>query len=192
MAEKLHNKKKTSGAFTKVLLAVVLPLVFLITLAIIVLTLLGINVFEKAEQYARTIPGISQSASSEESNTNQAEQGRMEAVIANKDAEIEEMQMEINQKQSTIDELEQKILQLETDLEDTLNGEDKDGDEKAMDVAESFQEMDAEEAALIMENMNQSMAVQVLTYVGSKERGEILGQMNPEVAAGIAAVLLEK
>ncbi|RDY72156.1 MgtE protein, partial [Halobacillus trueperi] len=60
------------------------------------------------------------------------------------------------------------------------------------EMAQSFQVMDPEEAAPILENMNQNLAVQVLNDVASEERGEILGQMDPEAAANIASMLIEE
>lgn len=59
-----------------------------------------------------------------------------------------------------------------------------------MNMAASFQQMEPEEAAPIVENMSQDLAIQVLENVASEERGLIFGQMSPEAAAEIAGEII--
>ncbi|MYL70977.1 hypothetical protein GLW00_08940 [Halobacillus litoralis] len=184
--------KKDKKSFLKIITAIIFPLIFLITLTLIVLTLSGVNVFEEVERYASRIPGLSSVASSEGKDTDCGEMDRLKAVIANKEAEVEELQSEADSKQSQINELEQQVVQLKADLEEAVAEEGNNEDSKVSAMARSFQEMDPEEAAPILESMNQNLAVQVLSEVASEEKGEILGQMDPEAAANIASMLIEE
>jgi flagellar protein FlbB len=193
MAKSNQTQKNKTNKFPKIFFAIFLPFIFLLTLALIVLTLLGFNVFEEGEKYASKIPGISQVASSDEQESTEDEEARLQAIIANKDAELEDLQGEVDQKQSVISELEQEVIQLETELQDVVDGnENESADEKSKELARSFEGMDAEEAASIVENMDQSIAVKIMAHVASEERGEILGKMDPELAADISVLLIEE
>ncbi|SDO84301.1 MotE family protein [Halobacillus sp. SY10] len=191
MAKSAYTQKNKKS-FSKIIAAIFFPLIFLITLLLIVLTLSGVNVFEEAEKYASRIPGLSTPASSEGQNSEASEMDRLQAVIANKEAEMEELQSEADSKQNQINELEQQVVQLRADLEEARSEDGNNENSKAAEMAQSFQVMDPEEAAPILENMNQNLAVQVLNDVASEERGEILGQMDPEAAANIASMLIEE
>ncbi|RDY72157.1 hypothetical protein DXT76_03430, partial [Halobacillus trueperi] len=89
MAKSAYTQKNKKS-FSKIIAAIFFPLIFLITLLLIVLTLSGVNVFEEAEKYASRIPGLSTPASSEGQNSEASEMDRLQAVIANKEAEMEE------------------------------------------------------------------------------------------------------
>lgn len=191
MAKSAYTQKNKKS-FSKIIAAIFFPLIFLITLLLIVLTLSGVNVFEEAEKYASRISGLSTPASSEGQNSEASEMDRLQAVIANKEAEMEELQSEADSKQNQINELEQQVVQLRADLEEARSEDGNNENSKAAEMAQSFQVMDPEEAAPILENMNQNLAVQVLNDVASEERGEILGQMDPEAAANIASMLIEE
>ncbi|MYL48694.1 hypothetical protein GLV98_04330 [Halobacillus litoralis] len=190
MAKSGHTQKNKKS-FSKIFAAIFFPLIFLITLTLIVLTLSGVNVFEEAEKYTSRIPGMSTEASSESENSVASEVDRLKAVIANKEAEMEELQSKSDSKQNQINELEQQVVQLEADLEDARSEDDSNENSKTAEMAQSFQEMDPEAAAPILESMNENLAVQVLNDVASEERGEILGQMDAETAANIASILIE-
>lgn len=193
MAKSTQTQKNKSSKFPKIFFAIFIPFIILLTLSLIVLTLLGFNVFEEAEKYASNIPGIAQVTSSDEEEPSNDEKARLQAIIANKDAELEGLRGEVEQKQSTISELEQEVIQLETELQDFVDGNENEGlNEKSKELARSFEGMDAEEAASIVENMDQSIAVQIMAHVASEERGEILGQMDPERAAEISVLLIEE
>ncbi|QAS50996.1 MotE family protein [Halobacillus litoralis] len=192
MAKGVHNDKPKGNKIQKVFFAIVIPFIFLLTLTLIVLTLSGINVFEEAEKYAKKIPGVSEVTSTDEPASDPEEMDRLQAMVANKDVEIEQLQQDADQKQATIEEMDQQILKLEKELEDSLPEDGEDPNQKAKDLAASFQEMDPEEAAPIIGSMSQTLAVQVMREVSSEERGEILGQMDPEAAAEIASILLEE
>ncbi|MBX0356444.1 MotE family protein [Halobacillus sp. Nhm2S1] len=184
--------QKNKKSFSKVIAAIFFPLVFLITLTLIILTLSGVNVFEEAEKYTSRIPGLSKAATSDDGNSETGEVDQLQAVIANKEAEMEELQSESDSKQNQINELEQQVVQLEADLEAARSEDENNENSKVIEMAQSFQEMDPEKAAPILQSMKQNLAVQVLNDVASEERGEILGQMDPETAANIAGLLIEE
>ncbi|MCA0983327.1 hypothetical protein LCL89_04595 [Halobacillus yeomjeoni] len=193
MAKKDRADQDNGSKLQWFFFVVIIPIVFAITLALIVFTLMGVNVFEQAEKYANKVPGLSQVVNTEAEEEQTREKDRLQAKIANNEAQIEELEGTVASKEAKIDELKQQIVKLEADLRTATEAgeEDKEKDQRVTELAVSFEEMKPEEAATIIESMNQSLAVQVLEKVTSEERGEILGKMNPETAAGIASLILD-
>ncbi|SEH72954.1 Flagellar motility protein MotE, a chaperone for MotC folding [Halobacillus karajensis] len=193
MAKSGYAKQNKMKTFPKVIFAIFIPFIFLITFTMIVLTLLGFNVFEEAEKYAGHIPGVSQIVSLNQEGASSKEEEHYQEMLANKETEIENLQREADSKQDQITALEQQILQLEADLEEARSEEETGAENsKVEEMAQSFQKMDADEAAPIIENMDEDLAVQVLNLVSSEEKGEILGQMKTETAASVASRLIEE
>lgn len=168
---------------------IVIPIVFAITLTLIIFTLLGINVFEQAEKYANQVPGLSQMVTTDDEKNQVDETSQLEATIANNNAQIEQLEQEVSSKDATIEDLNLQIENLEEELNATKENNEKTS-EKVSDLATSFQGMDADQAAPIISNMSEALAVQVLQQISSEERGEILGSMDPEVAANLASSFL--
>ncbi|MGP4068043.1 MotE family protein [Halobacillus sp. B29] len=190
MAKKITDKQQGSK-LQWFFLVIIIPIVFAITLAWIVLTLLGVNVTEQAGKYVSKVPGMSQSASVAEEENTKSNKKEVQSSLDAKNEEIELLEEELSAKQTEIDELEQKVVKLEADVKSAQEvKEEKPENEKVMDMAASFQQMEPEEAAPIVENMSQDLAIQVLENVASEERGLIFGQMSPEAAAGIAGEII--
>lgn len=192
MAKDAHEKQEGGKKLQWFFFVIVIPFVFAITLALIIFTLLGFNVFEQAEKYASKLPVVSQVVSNEEENPGEEQVDRtdqLQASLADRSAEIKQLQQEVDNKQTTIAELEEQIKELEVEL--AANSESGEAEtNKVTELAVSFQEMDPEEAAPIIGNMNETLAVQVLEEVPGEERGEILGQMEPEKAASLVSSFL--
>ncbi|RWZ60491.1 hypothetical protein EQV77_04135 [Halobacillus fulvus] len=167
---------------------IVIPTIFAITLTLVILSAVGINVFEQAEKYAANIPGLSQVVSTEEEDAVADVNGQLQETIDTQNEELEVLRAEADSKQATIEEMEQKILVLEAELESAVSEEE--GPDPMSDLARSFQDMDPEQAAPIVSNMREDLAVQVLEEVPSAERGEILGEMDPEEAANLMTLLI--
>ncbi|MFD2925525.1 magnesium transporter MgtE N-terminal domain-containing protein [Halobacillus naozhouensis] len=196
MAKKMKHDQEKSGKLQWFFFVIVVPALFALTLTVVVLTIMGTNVFEKAESYANQIPGLSAIVSTSDESQNGRQTHQLEAAIADQNEKIDQLQQQVEDKQLTIDELNQQIEQLETDLEAALatSAEQKTEEPPAAsnpmkEMAVSFEEMDEEEAAPIIENMDQDLAVQILAEVASSQRGAILGAMTPEAAAEIAGLI---
>lgn len=194
MAEKLKNNQMKERSLGKILLAVLIPFIFLIVLAWTALTLTGVNVSKEIEKAAAHIPGLSMIASIDKTGTAEGESDRMEASLANKEAEINQLKQEVSEKEALMEEKDRQILQLEADLEQTSqpSAENEEQEDAVKDLALSFREMDAEDAAPILQEMKQDQAVLVLKEITSKERGDILGAMESTAAADIAVRLMEE
>ncbi|WP_226578767.1 magnesium transporter MgtE N-terminal domain-containing protein [Halobacillus litoralis] len=192
MAKNIQNKETKGRSFLKVLIAIGVPMIFLLTITFIILTLMGVNVVKETEKIAQKMPVISSILPSEETTASSTEEyDRLQAVIANQEAEIEQLKQEADNKDAKIEEKDQQLMQLEADLKEKNSSEETtEENETAQVLAASFEEMDAEQAAPILENMTKEQAVLVLNEIASEERGDILGQMEAEAAAEMAGLLL--
>ena len=145
----------------------------------------------KLAKYVSKVPGMSQSASTPEEENTKSNNKELQTSLDARNEEIELLEEELSAKQTEVDELKQKVVKLEADVKSAQEGkEEKPENEKVMNMAASFQQMEPEEAAPIVENMSQELAIQVLENVASEERGLIFGQMSPEAAAGIAGEII--
>ncbi|MGP4075607.1 MotE family protein [Halobacillus sp. K22] len=192
MAKKQKMEKEQGSRLQWFFFVVVIPAVFAISLAWIVLSLLGVNVTEQAGKYVSTVPGLTQSASKPAEEKSTLNNNELQASLDSRDETIEQLEEELSTKQAEVDELKQNVAKLEADVKAAQEEKvEPPENEKVMDMAASFQEMDPEEAAPIVENMSQELAVKVLENISSGERGQIFGQMNPETAAGIAGEIID-
>ncbi|ELK44743.1 hypothetical protein M662_09205 [Bacillus sp. SB49] len=191
MAKKLPKQQTGGSRFLKIFSAVVFPLLFLVVLTVIVMTLMGYNVFEQVEKYGANIPGIADTTSTDSASSEETD--KLQAMLANKEAEIEQLKEQASAGDAEKKDMENQIVQLEKELEGTTEerGEEDVEEDSAKDIAASFQKMDPEEAAPIISTMNQDLAVQVLRLIAVEERGDILGQMDPEIAASYASALID-
>ncbi|WJE17469.1 hypothetical protein QRD89_09025 [Halobacillus sp. ACCC02827] len=191
MAEKLPKQQKGGSRFLKIFSAVVFPLLFLVVLTVIVMTLMGYNVFEQVEKYGANIPGIADTTSTDSASSEETD--KLQAMLANKEAEIQQLKEQASAGDAEKKDMENQIVQLEKELEGTTEekGQEDVEEDSAKDIAASFQKMDPEEAAPIISTMNQDLAVQVLRLIAVEERGDILGQMDPEIAASYASALID-
>ncbi|MGV2620056.1 UNVERIFIED_CONTAM: hypothetical protein N8J90_02665 [Halobacillus marinus] len=191
MAKKLPKQQTGGSRFLKIFSAVVFPLLFLVVLTVIVMTLMGYNVFEQVEKYGANIPGIADTTSTDSASSEETD--KLQAMLANKEAEIEQLKEQASAGDAEKKDMENQIVQLEKELEGTTEerGQEDVEEDSAKDIAASFQKMDPEEAAPIISTMNQDLAVQVLRLIAVEERGDILGQMDPEIAASYASALID-
>ncbi|GGF11024.1 hypothetical protein GCM10010954_07050 [Halobacillus andaensis] len=187
MAKKKENKQNPVQWF---FLVIVVPTVFALTLLLVVLMVMGVNVFQKAEEVASKTPIVSQWVSTTEEKDAQRETDRLEAVISENDSEIEQLEAQNSDKEAAIDELNQTIEKLEAQLESSAEDEDEEEEtDRAAEMARSFQEMDEEEAAPIIENMDETLAIDLLEKINSDQRGAILGVMEAETAAELTSLI---
>ena len=65
------------------------------------------------------------------------------------------------------------------------------GDEKAIEYASAYSEMKPDEAAAILEKLENDLdlAAEILGIMSAKDRGAILGAMNPEIASKITKIM---
>lgn len=184
--EKSAKGEKT-GRFQWFILVILVPFVFAIMLGLIVMTIAGVNVFQKAQQIGNSIPVVSSMIPAEEPNQ-QEQEAELKAELENKSAQISQLESNLTAKEKTIEDLNEKIAELTNQLSQKDDNK-KDREKVLQGLSSSFKEMEPNEAARIIENLEQNVAVSVLESLPDKERGLIFAQMNPEQAANLTSAL---
>ncbi|UOQ43052.1 hypothetical protein MUN89_13980 [Halobacillus salinarum] len=187
---KLANQEEEKGSKLQSFFFIfVVPLIFAITVVLIILTVKGVHVIDYAQKISNDIPGVSKVVSTSEEKDKAREQEQVQSTIQEKDEKIASLKDDVDMKQATIEDLHQQIEKLEADLAASKEVNEEQTD-KLKELAQSFEGMDEEKAAPILESMDGPLAVQVLEKVPSEERGKILGEMSPEKAAALASSIL--
>lgn len=116
-------------------------------------------------------------------------------TIQNQAEEIDVLNQEIQHLENMLDDLELEIEKLENknkSEEALLEGSDLSNEEELKQVAASFRKMDPESAAQIIQNLDQSNAIAILSSLSGDVRGNILAEMEPGKAAQITAAMMNQ
>lgn len=186
--EEKSAKVEKAGKVQWFLLVILVPFVFAIMLGLIIMTIAGVNVFDKAQQIGSNIPVISSVIPKDEASLEE-QQLELKAELENKTALVNQLEGDIASKEKTIENLNSKIAELTTQLSEK-DDQKKNREEVLQKLSTSFKEMEPDEAARIMENLDQNVAISVLEKLPDKERGLIFAEMNPEQAANLTSAFV--
>lgn len=193
MAKSLEKQEKGKmNPLVWFLFAIVVPVIVAITLAVIIFTVAGIDVMDWAKNTGNKIPVISSMITTDEEARSESKEENFQSSISKKDEQIEQLQAELNDKEATIEQMEQDIAKLENKSKTDDESKQQEDDEKnaIKTVSSSFRNMDKEKAAAILENMDETSAVDLLNGMSNDVRGGILEAMDPEKAANLAQLLM--
>ncbi|SDJ72401.1 MotE family protein [Sediminibacillus albus] len=182
MASKARSEKEKTGIF-QLLLFIFIPLILVCTFALIIMAAAGVDVPGYAKKYAGNIPGVASLVSTEAEEGDMEGQKQIESAISAKDEQIEQLEAELETRESEINELNMQI----EDLQQEMAAEEEDTSEEQTDViadiSTSFQNMESENAAVILANLDENTALLVMEKISKKTMGSILGEMDPDEAA---------
>ena len=192
---KVKNNRERRNPLVWLLFAIVIPLMIVFVLLFFVLQIAGVNPGGWMKDTLSNTPAVSKLGISSEDKDANKKAERANKVIEDQKEEINDLTREIESLEDINAQLEMDIKKLEnrtsSKTDSNTPDEKKDSkDDEVKDVASSFQKMDPDKAANIIENMQQDMAVAVLNELSGKVRGNILGEMNPELAANIMGEMM--
>lgn len=182
--EKQENKKM--NPFVKFLFMIVLPLLVAGILAVIVLSFVGIDVIGWSKEKLNDVPVVGQMIKTDEEQELSRKLATANDTIRSQREEIEQLKQQIEDLQAQVEEYEMELTKLENEEEsaEQLDAESETAeDEEIKQLASSFRKMDKEQAARIVENLDTTTAVLLLSNISANIRGEILEQMDPQIAA---------
>lgn len=181
------NKKKVQteepkkySFLQKLFYLYIIPFLFSITIALLLLTYWGINVFEEIKQFTeqRSIQMEEEKQEEEEMiRTNTSEQEdtntnnsilQLENEVIEKQNEIIKLTAELKIANETIDELKEQREELNLSIKE---------------VATMYERMSTKKAAQILKELDEDMTLQILKKLSVNKRSAILGQLDPEIAA---------
>ncbi|MGM0940111.1 MAG: MotE family protein [Bacillota bacterium] len=188
MAKKNNTDKRKMNPVLWFLFAIVIPIIITIALATVVLSIAGIDVTGWLKDKGNNIPVVSSFVETDKEKQLKREDESVKAMMSDKDAEIEQLKVDLTDKEATVEQLEQEIMKLENNQANE-NEEQSDDEQVKKEVttvktiANSFKDMDPDQAANILQELEQETALAIMKELSNDTRGSILESMNAETAA---------
>lgn len=177
------------------LFVVIIPLLFALTVALIVMTIAGVNVFDKTKEVTANIPYVSEWINSaEQDGKSDSEQvAELQAEIKNKEAEIGQLSNDLEGSEAEIedllteqDRLNAELKQLQQEREKTADSEEE---QPVNNVVKTYESMDEESIAGIIINLTDNEAVAILKQLSVEKQGAVLEELEAEKAAEYTKIL---
>lgn len=195
MMEKLQEEtaEKSYSKLQWFFMVIVIPSIFALAVALIVATVAGVNVIDKAKEYSEKIPILSSDKREDKKNTEEIEQQLTElrGEMKEKEASIAELQAKIDSKDEQIERLKLERKQLEKEI-DSLIAIQTENKRDFKEIVKTYEMMSAKKAAPIITQMNDQEALEILSHVKSDTLAAIMEQMNAAEAAKYTSLLTKE
>ncbi|QAA22343.1 magnesium transporter MgtE N-terminal domain-containing protein [Sporolactobacillus terrae] len=187
----MEETKKTSFGMKlfKVLLAILVPLLFIVLLAALFLKLSGVDPINEAKQLI--FPESSTSQQSDSSGTEETAQLKQD--LSNAQTQNEQLNKDNKKLTTQINDLKDQFEQLKNDAE-TSSDQMKSQSETATQAmyAQTYRSMDPAKAGAILSKLSVKQAAKYINYLDDKTKAAILETMDPEKAAQLTELLEAK
>jgi len=170
---------------------IVIPTLFAVTVAVLVLTVAGINVFEKANEFRDKIPFVpTKEELSDKHALKEAESTltKLKAEIQEREAAIAKLETAVEGKDLEIEALQLEKEQLQSQIDNLLLPQ-KEGQQTFKEIVNTFETISAKKAAPIIAEMNDDEAIKILSSLKPDILAAILEKMNPQDAAKYTSLL---
>ncbi|RJS62189.1 MotE family protein [Bacillus sp. PK3_68] len=189
------EEEKGYGVFQWILFVLVIPLLFAITVALIVMTVAGVNVFEKAKEVGEHVPLISNmidgGADDKGGQTDKEKVVSLQAEIKNKEAKIEQLEKKLKASDKKVEELLTEKDRLKIELEKLKKEEESavTTDKQDNKLINTYETMAPKNIANILVNLSDREAVKILAEMSTEKQADILEKLPPETAAKYTKLL---
>lgn len=190
-----REEEKGYGVFQWILFVLVIPLLFAITVGLIVMTVAGVNVFEKAKDIGGQVPFVSNMLDSGEGDkdgqTDKEKAISLQAEIKNKEAKIEQLEKKLQTSDKKVEDLLTEKDQLELEIEKLKKQEETavtDGKQEDKLIT-TYESMSPKNIANILVNLSDDEAVKILAEMSTEKQADILEKLPPETAAKYTKLL---
>ena len=189
------EEKKGYNVFQWILFVAVIPLLFALTIALVVMTIAGVNVFEKTKELAENVPFVSEWVTPKEQDgkSDSEKVVELQAEIKNKEAKIEQLSADLESSKAEIEELltEQDRLnaQLKQLQQQQTEAADSSEAETANNVAKTYETMDEESIAGIIINLTDNEATAILQELSVEKQAAVLENLDAKKAAEYTKIL---
>lgn len=187
----VEKKKKSSGAFGKIIMVVLITLMFTTAVLLVIARFNDVNVFDKAKEISASLPFVGDP----EKKDLLADEGILEERVVNLQAEIKEKEAEVfrlqQQLDSSADEKEALLIEQERLLGEiqALERDEDSSTQKVSEIVTTFEKMSAKSAAPVITNMSDAEAIQILASLKPDNLASILEKMSPEDAAKYTSMM---
>ena len=174
-------------------IVIVIPALFSIAVAMVVASVAGINVFEKAKEYSEKIPFLSSEEKGTDEQILEMDQKltELKAEVKDREAAISDMETNLEGKDQEIETLKLEKEQLQIQIDDLILAQE-DGKRQFKEIVSTYETMSAKKAAPIITEMNDEEAMKILSSLKPATLAAILEKMNAADAAKYTAQLTSK
>lgn len=170
---------------------IVIPSLFAITVAVLVLTVAGVNVFEKANEFKEKIPFIpteEEVVEKKASEDMEAKLTELKADIKAHEATIADLKTETEGKDQEIETLKREKEQLQRQI-DALTVAQQAREQTFQEIVNTYETMSAKKVAPIITEMNNNEAIKILSSLKTDTLAAILENMEAADAAKYTVLL---
>ena len=190
-----QKPKKTEGKLQVFFMVVLIPAVFAIILAAVVLYYLGFNVGDQVRNAAAALPFVEseEAIEGEEELSTEEYIAQLERENQTLTRDKEDLERQTESQEEQIEELEEELLLMQSDgvPEDGEEDNSETASADLNDIVRTLQEMTASRAADIMEELPEDQAVTYLQLMNNRARADILSRMEAETAAVLISQISE-
>jgi flagellar protein FlbB len=182
------------------LFIIVIPSLFAAALALVIMTIAGVNVLDTVKTFSKNIPIISQLVDVHKIQRKlETTIEKQNEVIDQQKKQINELENELSTKQQEVDRLKKEKEHLEEQLSlMEANKEELPEDKTATmnttmeDIASMYETMSEKNAAMILTKMPESDVLTILSSLDSDKAAAILEKMPPDDAAKYTSMLAKR
>lgn len=191
------EEKNGYNLFQWVLFIVVIPLLFALTIGLVVMTIAGVNVFEKTKEVTANIPYVSDwiGTTEQDGKTDSEKVVELQAEIKNKEAKIDQLSGDLESSKAEVEELLTEQDKLNAQLKQLQAQQKETADQKqtstsaADNVAKTYESMDEESIAGIIINLTNNEAVAILQELSVEKQASVLENLEAKKAAEYTKIL---
>lgn len=192
------EEKQGYSTFQWIIFVIFIPLLFAMTIGLIVMTIAGINIFEKTKELAGNVPYVSEWVSTDVKEDEKKDEEKiveLQAEIKNKEAQIESLQGKLTDSEIEIedllteqDRLNSELKQLQQQREEGVN-QGTEARTETNTLIKTYETMGAKNIAGIIVNMTDAEAVDLLKQLSIEKQAEVLEKLPAETAAEYTKLL---
>lgn len=184
-----ENDKQDYGKIQWFFFVVLIPILFTITLVVVILSVAGFDVIGKSKTVLQKVPVIENLFKEEQTETSdtleqtalqEEENEKLNQTIEEQTTMISTLEKDVTLKEKEIQKLNQDISSLEKQLEEI--NKSSESETKAKDIGKLYDNMTSKKAAEIIPNLSQDDAMLILTSLDDKQVADILTKMTVEDA----------
>lgn len=192
MAQSVEEKENQDGnKFQWFLYVIAIPTLFAIVIALVALSILGINIFDTAKDIGGKVPFISQFVKEEKPlSIKEFEKDiiSLEAEIKDREAKMEQLQSKVDSKDTQLKRMELEKAQLQAQIEE-LTAIQEENKRAFREIVKTYETMSAKSAAPIISKMETEEAVKILTNIKPESLAAIMEKLPAEEAAKYTEIL---
>ncbi|WP_050181451.1 MotE family protein [Domibacillus robiginosus] len=189
------EEKNGYTLFQWLLFIVVIPLLFALTIGLVVMTIAGVNVFEKTKEVAANIPYVAEwtGATKQDGKADGEKVVELQAEIKNKQAEIDQLSGDLESSKAEIEELLTEQDRLNAQLKQLQEQQKEAAETKetntTSNVAQTYESMDEESIAGIIINLTNNEAVAILQELSTEKQAAVFENLEAKKAAEYTKIL---